>query len=343
VSRQARGPWDITERSLPKDASIDDKLRAAVDYAVLAPSGHNTQPWRFKVVDSALELWADRTRALAVVDPDDRELTISCGAALAFVRIVFGQLGQDAVTEVLPEPDEPDLLARVRLGAPREADERDAALFAAISRRRTMREPFEDRELPPELMVELELLAEREGAWFAGVELDRRSEIAALVDEGDRIQGADPHFRRELAAWFRQNNTASRDGIPGYAFGMSDLFSRVGAVVLRRINWGKYHARKDLKLLEHTPLLAVLGTDGDSTRDWLAAGQALSYLLLCARAEGVSASYMNQPIEVAELRPHLAEAIGRAAGFPQLLLRLGHAGDREPTPRRDAVEVIVSS
>jgi nitroreductase len=214
VSRQGRGPWDITERRLPKDASTDDKLRAAVDYAVLAPSGHNTQPWRFKVVDSTLELWADRTRALAVVDPHDRELTISCGAALAFVRIVFGQLGQDAVTEVLPEPDERDLLARVRLGAPREADERDTATFAAISRRRTMREPFKDRELPPELMQELELLAEREGAWFAGLELDRRNEIAALVDEGDRVQAADPHFRRELAAWFRPNNTASRDGIP---------------------------------------------------------------------------------------------------------------------------------
>ena len=55
VSRQARAPWDITERRLPKDASTEDKLRAAVDYAVLAPSGHNTQPWRFKVVDSALE------------------------------------------------------------------------------------------------------------------------------------------------------------------------------------------------------------------------------------------------------------------------------------------------
>ena len=87
----------------------------------------------------------------------------------------------------------------------------------------------------------------------------------------------------------------------------------------------------------------MLGTDGDSAREWLAAGQALGYILLCARAEGVSASYLNQPIEVAELRPRLAAAIGRPAAFPQLLLRLGYAGDRKPTPRREAAEVITDA
>jgi nitroreductase len=85
VRVQARRPWDVDGRSFPVDASGADKLRAAVDYAVLVPSDHNTQPWRFKIVDETLELWADRSRALPVVDSHDRELTMSCGAALAFV------------------------------------------------------------------------------------------------------------------------------------------------------------------------------------------------------------------------------------------------------------------
>jgi nitroreductase len=343
VSVQARRPWDVDERNLPVDASGADKLRTAVDYAVLAPSGHNTQPWRFKLVDETLELWADRTRALPVVDPHDRELTISCGAALAFVRIALRHLGYDAVTEVLPEPVERDLLARVRLGASAEADERDRALVEAITRRRTMREPFEARDLPGELVGELEQLAEQEGAWLTAIEPDARRKVATLVGEGDRIQAADPHIRRELAAWFRPNDTDRRDGIPGYAFGMSDLFSRIGALVLRRVNWGKYQARKDLELLERTPLLAVLGTDGDSPPNWLAAGQALGYILLRARADGVSASYLNQPIEIAELRPRLAASIGRPTGFQQLLLSLGYAGDRKPTPRREAAEVVTGT
>lgn len=164
VSVQARQPCDVAERSFPRDGTASEKLRAAIDYAVLAPSGHNTQPWRFKVVDETLELWADRTRQLPVVDPHDRELTMSCGAALAFVRIGVRRFGHDAVTEVLPEPAEPDLLVQVRLGARLQPDDRDRALFEAIPRRRTIRAPFEGRDLPAEVVGEFEQLAEREGA-----------------------------------------------------------------------------------------------------------------------------------------------------------------------------------
>ncbi len=58
-------------------------LRSLLKYAVLAPSGHNTQPWLFRPTEKDdLYLIADRTRALPVVDPHDRELIISCGAAL---------------------------------------------------------------------------------------------------------------------------------------------------------------------------------------------------------------------------------------------------------------------
>jgi nitroreductase len=57
----ARRPWEIAQH-LPEDAGPDDKLRAAVDYAVLAPSGHNTQPWKFKIVDETLELWGKEAR-----------------------------------------------------------------------------------------------------------------------------------------------------------------------------------------------------------------------------------------------------------------------------------------
>ena len=39
-------------------------LRMAVEHAILAPSSHNTQPWRFQIRDDVLELFADRMRAL---------------------------------------------------------------------------------------------------------------------------------------------------------------------------------------------------------------------------------------------------------------------------------------
>jgi hypothetical protein len=84
----------------------------------------------------------------------------------------------------------------------------------------------------------------------------------------------------------------------------------------------------------------LLGTDGDSPRDWLAAGQALGYILLRARAEGASTSYLNQPIEVAELRPHLAADDRPPNPVPAAAIGSRLPGDRKPTPRRDAAEVV---
>jgi hypothetical protein len=44
------------------------------------------------ILRDTVELYADRTQALAVVDPEDRALTISCGAALPNLRVALRRL-----------------------------------------------------------------------------------------------------------------------------------------------------------------------------------------------------------------------------------------------------------
>lgn len=76
---------------------------------MLAPSSHNTQPWRFCTSGDRVELYADRTRALPFNDPEDRELTISCGCALMNTRVAAAEAGLAMSAEVLPSPDEGNL------------------------------------------------------------------------------------------------------------------------------------------------------------------------------------------------------------------------------------------
>src|ERR687891_523520 len=66
--------WNVRENDFPKDGSLSEKMNFLLRYAILAPSGHNTQPWLFKIVgNNTIEIYADRSRALPLVDPDDRE------------------------------------------------------------------------------------------------------------------------------------------------------------------------------------------------------------------------------------------------------------------------------
>ena len=333
--------WNVSEEAFPIQGGSEEKLRFLLNYAVLAPSGHNTQPWLFRLTGDEIELYADRTRGLPVVDPEDRALTISCGAALFYLRIALMHFGYAGEVDTFPNPEAPDLLARVRLGAQQEPTEDDQRLCRAIPERHSNRQAFEGRQVPGRLLSVLQTAAWEEGAWlYRTYEVETKHKIADLISEGDRIQHADNRFRRELAAWMHSNRSRSRDGVPGYAFGFGDIMSAAGPLMVRTFDMGSGQAAKDRQLAEGSPVLAVLGTEYDTPADWLAAGQALARVLLRAQAEGVSASFLNQPIEVSELRPQLRDAIG-SKGFPQLLLRMGYGPEVRPTPRRSVEEVLI--
>ncbi|HEY5143992.1 MAG TPA: hypothetical protein VII98_10865 [Solirubrobacteraceae bacterium] len=309
-------------------------LREIVGAAIHAPSSHNTQPWLFRLAGGAIELYADRTRALPVNDPHDRELTLSCGAALLTLRVGAAHAGLAASVDVIPEPGDPDLLARVRLerGAP--AAEL-AALFDAVSYRRTYRELFDHATpIPADLLDGLAAAAAAEGAWMAVLEGDAREAFIALVDEGDRALFADPSWRRELAVWLHPRRRG--DGLTAPA-----LTAPIERTLVRHVDLGKSIAGRDADLARKSEVLAVIGSDGDDAAAWLAAGQALQRALLVNAARGLQASYLNQPLQVAELRPKVQHLL-RRSGFPQVAVRLGWpAGELRHTPRRPLDDVLL--
>lgn len=341
MAKDALDAWNVSADDFPAEGTSEEKLWFLVRYAVLAPSTHNTQPWRFRIHGNVIEVRADFTRALPVVDPERRELILSCGAALFHLRAAIRYFGYGCNVERLPDPEDTTLLARVHLGFKCDTRAEDILLFNAIPKRRTNRQAFLPDPVPDALLATLARVVGEEGAWLRVVEGEEaRYAVADLVAEADRLQWADKRFRCELAEWLLPNRSRSRDGIPGFAQGAGALPAYAGPAVVRTFDLGKGQAAKHREIALYSPVLAVLGTDTDTREDWLAAGQALANLLLRARVEDVWASFINQPIEVPELRPQLAMIIGRV-GFPQLLLRLGFGPEVKPTPRRSAQEVII--
>lgn len=335
-------PWIVSSADFPEDGQAAEKLTFLLRYAVLAPSGHNTQPWLFSVRGDTVDLYADRTQALPVVDPEDRELTISCGAALLNLRVALRRFAyRDDAYELLPDSADPDLLARVRLVASEPPSPEEEALFEAIPKRRTTRAAYEERQVPADVQRELVEEATGEGAWLHLVTDGEREAVADLIAEGDRAQMGDKRFRRELAAWMHPNRSRAGRGVRGYGFGFGDLISLGSPLVVRTFDLGKGQAARDRELAEHSPVLTVLGTGGDSPREWLAAGQAMERVLLRACSHGLTASFLNQPVEVEAIRPPLADAIGRSGTHPQLVIRFGYGPAVQPSPREKVEEVLV--
>lgn len=340
-----QSPWDISEGNFPRTGTNAAKLRFLLGYATLAPSSHNSQPWKFRIEEDAVEIFADRTRALPVVDPDDRELSISCGAALYCLQLAARHFGWDPEIILQPDHRSPDLLARLELKGSKYPSPAEDSLFHSITKRRTTRLAY-DRRIPPVALLDsIEATASGYRVWPRIIEDDtEKRAIAKLIAKADRMQMAAKSFRRELAAWIHPARSASGDGMPGYAFGMPSVldFASTGfAAVVRTFDMGDGMAAKDERLALSSPVLLTLGTEDDTPTAWLRTGMALAEILLLACAEGVTASYLNQPCEIAELRSAVADALGYS-GLPQLILRMGYSTEVPPTPRRRVDDVLVS-
>ena len=310
--------------------SSDLPFSDLVACAVHAPSVLNTQPWRFALGDGTVRLYADRSRQLRALDPDGRDLVVSCGAALFYLRTAARHAGLAPLVDVLPDRDDPDLLAAVRFVP--EPPPADGRLFRALSARHTNRHPFADAAIPAEAARAMADAASEEGTHlYVLTEWEDRAAVAHLVAQGAAAQSYDPDVSDDLRAWLRADADPRPDGVRDGLQGEWDRRTTLRTPI------SAFAANKG-DLVRAAPAVGVVTTEGDGTADWLAAGQALAHVLVVAADRGISASFANEPVEVEGLRGRLAARLG--AGFPQVAFRLGYPGPEGGAPRRPAHAVI---
>jgi nitroreductase len=339
MSAENTGARSGAERIFPSAGGAAERLRFLLQWAVLAPSRHNTQPWFFEIEGDELRVYMDRSRKLPAADPDGRELVMACGAALTNLRLAAAHFGHATSVELIG-PARPDgLLARVRLEERSASTPQVEEMFRAIPARRTNRLPLDGREPPVGLVTALLREARVEGAWLRAVDDAERRGVAEIVAQAGAEIWASSRYRAELAGWTRSNGTSRRDGVPGWAHGMSDAAALLRPLLVRLTDPSRNEADRDRRRVLSARALLVLSTPRDGIEEWVRAGEALQRVLLRATAAGLFASYFSQPIEIPALRRRLGEALGDR-GVPQIVFRLGYGLEPRATPRRPVHEVL---
>ena len=312
----------------PPAGQIAEWVRAAT----MAPSMHNTQPWKFRVLRDrqAIEVRADPARMLRHGDPHGRAVHIACGAALFNLRIAVAAGGREPVTRMFPDPAEPLLLAAVRLGGRHRPGEDERDLHTAIPARHTNRRPFSTRPVPPGVLAELVQAARLEGATLDLPGHDETRRLLGVAADAEADLLADPSYRAELARW--AGGERDQDGVPAGAAGPRDPRGRTP---VRDFLGG---AAAGYEWFEDAPQLAVLSTQGNAREDWLRAGQALQRVLLTATLRGIAASPLTQPLETRDA--WLVRDPATGSGWPQLILRIGYGLPVPASPRRPVRHVL---
>jgi Nitroreductase family len=313
------------------------RYRDLVAAATLAPSMHNTQPWKFVVDAGGIDVYSDDSRDLRIADPDHRARTISCGAALFNLRVAAAH--DRLAVSVDSFPDGHDALAHIaRLNVgDGEPDRGLGALFDAIAIRHTNRAPFTPEPIPLEIGDRLVAAVTAEGAdleWLT--DPYSRYRLEELTAEATRSDTYDPRRRAERELWIGDPALSRRDGIPPVALGPR---AHTQPLVGRDFGRVQHDALRPTEQPESHPTIAILSTTSDGPEDWLVAGQALQRLLLLATTYDLSASFLNAVLEYPDLRAVVGDPRGPRRKF-QMIMRMGHGRPTAQTPRRPVAEVL---
>ena len=317
-----------------------EELELITTFASLAPSVHNTQPWQFVAVDHTLEVRADPTRQLAVLDESARQLHMSCGAAVEFARLAIRALGYSCIVRLSPRADDPLLMATLTLGGRSAPQPGERQLYDAAARRYTDRGAYDDRQVPRPVLTRLADAAGEVGCWVQPLNRPGERLLAAvLLEKAEAIEAQDPRYREELERW-RRDDTAV-DGVPDAAL-PSWPDGRVSDMPLRDFTsreqpqGGHRGERPDVE----RDTLVLIGSDGDDRLSWLRTGRALAAVLLIATDAGLASQPLGQVTDVTATRVRLQRGLG-LLGYPQLLLRMGYGHGRPTTGRRPIEETLV--
>jgi hypothetical protein len=314
-------------------------LRELVRYATLAPSSHNTQCWTFRLQERLITIESDASRRCPVVDPDDHHMFVSLGCATENLAHAALANGLHASTNFDPTGSGSIM---VRLEATKAVA---SPLFQAIAERQCTRGDYDGKSLTRD---ELRLLEQAgNGNGVRVLLLTERSAMETVLEyvvSGNTAQMNNPAFIEELKMWIRfSNDEAIRtgDGLFTGASGNPVMPSWLGSRMMGLFFTPKSENERYARQIRNSAGIAVFVSDVSDKAHWVETGRCYERFALQATALGIRNALLNQPVEVASVRPQFASAMGLGDLRPDLVVRFGRGPTLPLSMRRPVQSVLV--
>ena len=200
-----------------------------LDLARWAPSGDNTQPWRFEILDDRrFVIHGFDTRAHCVYDLDGRASQMSLGALIETLCIAASAFGLRA--DISQRMDAPDTHPTFDVTLQPDSSVTVSKLFAAIPLRSVQRRPFSTKRLSDEQKSALEqsLNPGYRLMWLEGAAAKWRTALLMFANAKLRLTTEEAYrVHRDIIHWGRRY---SPDRVPDQALG-------VDALTLKLMHW----------------------------------------------------------------------------------------------------------
>ncbi|MCZ2585264.1 Acg family FMN-binding oxidoreductase [Bacteroides fragilis] len=308
-------------------------------YASKAPSGHNTQPWKFHITDSTITVLPNLDVALPVVDRNNRELFISLGCAVENLCIAASYFGY--TTHIIECSIEAIILELTK-----NALTIEDSLFHQIEKRQTNRNIYNGNKISDGILQQLQSIPKENGIQFYFTEINTpfANTITQYIMKGNEIQMADIAFKNELLSWMRFNKKqveATHNGLSYLVFGNPPLPRILARPIVSLFLKPNAQNKSDRKKIDSSSHFVVCATQRDTIEEWINLGRTLQRFLLKVTEIGISYAFLNQPCEVAALAFDLREKLPVNKEHSTLIMRIGYAKQIPYSPRKKIETLLV--
>ncbi|MBP1612984.1 MAG: hypothetical protein H6Q13_432 [Bacteroidetes bacterium] len=317
-------------------------FKELVASAIKAPSGHNTQPWLFRLQEDAIEVHPNLKNALAVVDPENRELYISIGCAVENLCVAATQKGYHPTPVILQENDS---ISIIRINLKKQAPTNNP-LFEAIAKRQTNRSAYNTRTIAADTLNLIQGIAKEEGIKFYMYKNGEANfdTLTEYIRQGNEMQMKDEQFKNELLNWIRYNKhhvNQTGNGLAYATMGSPSIPKFLGKPLVKAFLKPKTQNKSDIKKVTSSSHLVLFTIAANTPEEWILLGRTLERFLLETTRLGIANAYMNQPCELKELAQKIKEKLLPNDEYPVILIRLGYASPMPYSPRKSVDSVII--
>lgn len=208
------------------DRKSSTVIEQILDLARWAPSGDNTQPWRFQMMgDNGLTIHGFDTRDHCVYDLDGRPSQISIGALLETISIAA--TGHGLKTSIERRPDCPDTKPTFDIHFEPEPHLKSDPLIPYIPYRSVQRRPMSTRQLTEREKNTLEAAVKPQYdiLWLEG--FPRRLKMARFLFDNAKLRLTMPEAYQVHRAIIQWDSRYSEDKVPDQALGVDPLTARL--------------------------------------------------------------------------------------------------------------------
>lgn len=314
--------------------ALDSTRRSILYHAALAPSGHNSQPWRVRV--ESADQWvieADPERRLPAVDQENRELLLSLGAFAENLLLAAGASGYAGETQVIAKnrTDREVLLVRLH------KDRATSYPVRRLAARMTAKQGYRSDEIKP---ADIEAFRRETGGGL--FYFPKGSDHAECIREAAvtcfRIQTGRDEAQQEFVRWLRLKDgdvDRQRDGLTVKGMGIDGVKGWFLRHFVRPEDFMKPRYRQQSiesvvrSAKEGGGWLVITSHDHEVT-DLIEAGRRFERMALLARDLGIGLHPMTQILEEKQGLEQVSSHHGGGM-IPQFVLRVGYL-ERYPEP-----------